>query len=82
MDLNTASAAEFEALPAIGRIRARQIIRMRERNGPFRCVEELRALPRLSDRDFRRVRPLVKVSGKRARGDCAELEGRRRSPQP
>ena len=31
-------------MPGIGRERARMIIEMRKRNGPFRCVEDLRAL--------------------------------------
>ena len=78
LDLNRATARELEALPGIGAERARQIVRMRRRNGPFRCVEELRALPRISERDLRRILPLVQTSGGRPRSDCAALEAARR----
>jgi competence protein ComEA len=52
VDINTASAAELAQLPGIGPSRAAQIVRLREKNGPFRSVYELRALPRLSEKQF------------------------------
>jgi competence protein ComEA len=62
IDINTATAKELEALPAIGEARAQMIVRMRERNGPFKQVEELRALPRLSEKQFEALRKLVTVT--------------------
>ncbi len=53
------------------------IIEMRKRNGPFRCVEELRALPRLSDKQYDKVRERIEVSGPSARADCAAASARR-----
>lgn len=61
LDINSASLAELETLPGIGSERARWMIETRERNGPFRCVAELRAMPRLSDRQFEELRPRVFV---------------------
>ncbi len=61
IDINTATVEELEALPAIGEVRAQMIVRIRERNGPFKKVEELRALPRLSERQFEALRKLVAV---------------------
>lgn len=61
VDVNSASKAELAQLPGVGERRAEQILRMRERNGPFRCVEELQALPRLTDKQFERLRPLVQA---------------------
>ena len=61
IDINTATVKELETLPAIGEARAQMIVRMRERNGPFKQVEELRALPRLSERQFEALRKLVTV---------------------
>jgi competence protein ComEA len=62
IDINTATVKELEALPAIGEARAQMIVRIRERNGPFKQVEELRALPRLSEKQFEALRKLVTVT--------------------
>jgi competence protein ComEA len=61
IDINTATVEELEALPAIGEARAQMIVRIRERNGPFKRVEELRALPRLSEKQFEALRKWVTV---------------------
>lgn len=61
VNINTASAAELEKLPGIGRHRAEMIVRVRGRGGPFRSVEELRALPRLTNKAFGKLKPLVSV---------------------
>jgi competence protein ComEA len=52
MNLNTASVEQLEALPGLGASRARMVVRVREKNGPFRSVLELRALPRLTQKQF------------------------------
>ena len=61
IDINTATVVQLEQLPGIGRSRAEMIVRIRERNGPFKKAEELRALPRLSEREFERLREFIKV---------------------
>ncbi len=61
VNVNTATAAQLERLPGIGPARAAQIIRMRQKNGPFRSVEELRALPRLSEKQFQQLKKYVTV---------------------
>ena len=61
ININTASVVQLEQLPGIGRSRAEMIVRIRERNGPFKKAEELRALPRLSEREFERLRKFIKV---------------------
>ncbi len=56
VNINTASAEELKGLPGIGPVRAEQIIRLRQKNGGFRSVEELRALPRLSEKQFQELK--------------------------
>lgn len=61
LDLNTATAAQLESLPGIGKTRAEMILRIRRRNGPFRQLEELRSLPRLTSKQFERLRLYLTV---------------------
>lgn len=44
ISLNRASAAELDELPGIGPVLARRIVEHRDRHGPFRSPEELRAV--------------------------------------
>ena len=78
IDVNTADEAILETLPGVRPIRAKSIVRMREQNGGFRCVEELRAIPRLTDVQFKKIRELVTTSGPGQRSDCQRLEEARR----
>ncbi|MBI3696627.1 MAG: helix-hairpin-helix domain-containing protein [Acidobacteria bacterium] len=61
INVNTATAQQLQQLPGIGPTRAAQIIRLREKNGPFRSVEELRAIPRLSEKQFQQLKRYVTV---------------------
>ena len=75
LEINSASQAELETLPGIGLDRAGWVIETRQRNGAFRCVDELRAMPRLSDRQFEALRPMVFVADPDPR--CGLERGRR-----
>ncbi len=44
VDVNHAGAPELDELPGIGPVLARRIVEHREKNGPFRSIEELRAV--------------------------------------
>ena len=49
LDLNTVTAAQLRALPGIGPERAEMILRVRNKSGPFRSIEELIAIPASHD---------------------------------
>jgi competence ComEA-like helix-hairpin-helix protein len=57
LDLNTATAAELDALPGIGPVLAARIVEHRRRNGAFRRVEELLSVPGIGPRLLERLRP-------------------------
>lgn len=61
IDINSATRRELETLPGIGSARAAMIVRIREANGPFRSVGELRALPRLTNKQFEKLRCRVEA---------------------
>ena len=79
VNINKASVQEFEKVPGIGRARAEMIVRIRRKNGPFRQVEELRALPRLSEKTLRALKKLVSVSPCKAGPGAAGGKARRGS---
>ena len=62
LDLNRASESELESLPGIGPVLARRICEHRQTEGPFRSVEELRAVRGVGPRLLERVRGRLRVS--------------------
>jgi competence protein ComEA len=63
VDLNRADTAELDALPGIGPVLARRIVEYRRQHGPFRRVEELRAVRGVGPRLLERLRARVGVDG-------------------
>lgn len=61
LNINTASAAEMEELPGVGRILAERIVAQRDRYGPFRRAEHLMMVHGFSDHKFRAMRELIIV---------------------
>jgi len=62
LNLNTATARELEALPGVGPSMARKIIEFREMKGGFRRIEELLAIPGISEKRFKVLKQHVYVS--------------------
>ena len=62
LDLNTATAAELDDLPGVGRKRAEAIVGERTRR-PFRRVTELLRIKGFGPKLYAKVRPLVTVGG-------------------
>ena len=56
VNVNKATVAALESVPGVGRKRAEAMVRIRGRNGPFHSIEELRALPRLTEKQFAQIR--------------------------
>ncbi len=61
LDLNTATIEELQQLPGIGPTTAKAIVRFREKSGPFRRLEELLAIRRITKRQLEKLRPFVMV---------------------
>jgi competence ComEA-like helix-hairpin-helix protein len=61
LNINSATAAELDALPGIGRAKAAAILQYRERHGPFAAVEELARVPGFGVAAVARLRERVAV---------------------
>lgn len=61
IDLNLASPSLLGTLPGIGVVLAQSIVDHREKNGPFRSVEEITDVPRIGPVTYQKIRDLVTV---------------------
>jgi competence protein ComEA len=59
LDLNTATAAQLDALPGVGPVLAQHIIDFRTQHGTFTSLQQLRQIPGIGDRKFSTIKPLV-----------------------
>jgi len=61
INLNSASAKELETLPGIGPALAKRIIAFREKRHGFKRVEELLAIPGISEKKWKAILDKVEV---------------------
>jgi competence protein ComEA len=63
VNINTATAAEFEQLPGIGAKTAARIVDYRQKKGPFKKIEELMNVQGIGEKSFLKLRPQLTVGG-------------------
>lgn len=63
VNVNTATVAQFEALPGIGPSMAQRIVAYRDKNGPFKKLEDLMNVQGIGEKSFLKLRPLLTISG-------------------
>ncbi|AUN95671.1 ComEA family DNA-binding protein [Pseudazoarcus pumilus] len=69
VDINTADAAALEQVRGIGPARAAAIIDYRDKNGPFKSVDELTKVPGIGEKSLDSMRDQVRVgAAKSAKG--------------
>ena len=56
LNLNTATPKELEALPGIGPALAKRIVDFRTQRGGYKRIEELLAVPGISEKKFKVLR--------------------------
>jgi len=66
VNLNTASAAELEGLPGVGAKMAGRIIEYRQKNGPFKKVEELMNVQGIGEKNFLKIKNQLTVGSVKA----------------
>ncbi|MFN7914404.1 MAG: helix-hairpin-helix domain-containing protein [Vicinamibacterales bacterium] len=63
VNVNTATAADFEQLPGIGAKVAARIVEYRTKKGPFKKIEELMNVQGIGEKSFLKLRPQLTVGG-------------------
>lgn len=66
VNINTASAKELDALPGIGAKTAALIVEYRQKNGPFRRIEELMNVRGMGEKSFLKLKPQLTVTTPKA----------------
>jgi len=62
VDINTASSADLEAVPGIGKSLAQRILAFREKNGAFGSVDDLLKVQGIGEKSLEKLRPYLVVA--------------------
>jgi comEA protein len=59
ININTATQKELELLPRIGPATAKNIIKYRKENGPFKTFEEIKNVKRIGPKTLEKLKPFI-----------------------
>ena len=63
VNVNTATAAQLQAIPGVGPSLAARIVEHREKNGTFKQAEDLMLVRGIGEKSFAKLRPYLATSG-------------------
>ncbi len=66
ININTAAATDLVALPGIGAKTAARIVEYRQKNGPFKKVEELMNVRGVGEKNFLKLKSQITVGAAKA----------------
>jgi competence protein ComEA len=75
VNINSATVAQLEVLPGIGTRTAQAIVDQRQKNGPYKKIEELMNVKGIGEKSFLKLKPMITVGPEKA--DKAEKSGDR-----
>jgi competence ComEA-like helix-hairpin-helix protein len=83
INLNTATAAQLQEVPGIGPVTADKILKMRKSYGPFKSVDDLRAIKGIGPKRLDKMRKYLTVAKPTTRSDAKSQErGQPAEPKP
>lgn len=62
LNLNTATVAQLETLPGVGKSTAERILEYREKSGGFKKIEDLMNVRGIGEKSFLKLKPLITVT--------------------
>ena len=62
VNLNSATAAQLAELPGIGLKTAELVLQYRQKNGPFKKIEEIMNVRGIGEKSFLKLKPLITVT--------------------
>jgi competence protein ComEA len=62
ININSASVADLQTIPGIGAKTAELIVEYRQKNGPFKKVEELMNIRGIGEKNFLKMKPQITVA--------------------
>ena len=71
VNINTASATDLETLPGIGAKTAARIIEYRQKNGPFKKIEDLMNMRGVGEKNFLKLRSHITVAAQKTSRDAS-----------
>jgi comEA protein len=69
INLNTATSAQLQEVPGIGPVTADKILKMRKSYGPFKSVDDLRAIKGIGPKRLEKMRKYLMVGKPPAKSD-------------
>jgi len=69
IDLNTANSEQLQEVPGIGPATADKILKMRKSYGPFKSVDDLRAIKGIGPKRLEKMRKYLTVGKSQAKSD-------------
>jgi comEA protein len=66
INLNTASAADLQNLPGVGARMAERIVEYRQKNGPFKKIEDLMNVKGIGEKNFLKLKARLSVGAPKA----------------
>ncbi len=63
VNVNTATVAEFQLLPRIGPSVAARIVAQREKNGPFKSLDDLLLVRGIGESTYEQLKPYLALAG-------------------
>jgi competence protein ComEA len=71
VNLNTATQAQLESLPGIGPKAAQRILEYRQKNGPFKKIEDLMNVKGVGEKSFLKLKPYLTLTEKPERSGAS-----------